>query len=105
MAKVELTINGKNHCFEVEDRTLLVNLIRDHAQLTGTHVGCDTSQCGACTVHMNGEAVKSCTVFALQANGRKSPPLKDWRKMENCIPYNKPSHNAMPYSVVFVRQA
>jgi len=69
MAKIELKINGKQHSFDVEDRTLLVNLIRDHAQLTGTHVGCDTSQCGACTVHMNGAAVKSCTVLAGQANG------------------------------------
>ena len=69
MAKVELKINGKPHSFDVEDRTLLVNLIRDHAQLTGTHVGCDTSQCGACTIHMNGMAVKSCTVLAAQANG------------------------------------
>jgi carbon-monoxide dehydrogenase small subunit len=69
MAKVELKINGKQHSFDVEDRTLLVNLIRDSAQLTGTHVGCDTSQCGACTIHMNGVAVKSCTVLAGQANG------------------------------------
>ena len=69
MAKVELKINGKQHSYDVEDRTLLVNLIRDSALLTGTHVGCDTSQCGACTVHMNGVAVKSCTVLAMQANG------------------------------------
>jgi carbon-monoxide dehydrogenase small subunit len=69
MAKVELKINGKQQSFDVEDRTLLVNLIRDHAQLTGTHVGCDTSQCGACTIHMNGVAVKSCTVLAGQADG------------------------------------
>jgi carbon-monoxide dehydrogenase small subunit len=69
MAKVQLTINGKQQSFDVEDRTLLVNLIRDHAGLTGTHVGCDTSQCGACTVHMNGVAVKSCTVLAGQADG------------------------------------
>jgi carbon-monoxide dehydrogenase small subunit len=69
MAKVELKINGTQHSYDVEDRTLLVNLIRDSAQLTGTHVGCDTSQCGACTIHMNGVAVKSCTVLAAQANG------------------------------------
>ena len=69
MAKVELKINGKQHAYDVEDRTQLVNLIRDSAQLTGTHVGCDTSQCGACTIHMNGVAVKSCTVLAVQANG------------------------------------
>jgi carbon-monoxide dehydrogenase small subunit len=69
MATVNLKINGKAQSFDVEDRTLLVNLIRDHAQLTGTHVGCDTSQCGACTIHMNGVAVKSCTVLAGQADG------------------------------------
>ena len=69
MAKVELKINGVPHSYDVEDRTLLVNLIRDHAALTGTHVGCDTSQCGACTIHMNGMAVKSCTVLAAQAHG------------------------------------
>ena len=69
MAKVQLKINGTQHIYDVEDRTLLVNLIRDSAQLTGTHVGCDTSQCGACTIHMNGVAVKSCTVLAVQANG------------------------------------
>jgi carbon-monoxide dehydrogenase small subunit len=69
MAKVEIVINGVKEAREVEDRTLLVNFIRDSLGLTGTHVGCDTSQCGCCTVHMNGRAVKSCTVLAVQANG------------------------------------
>jgi carbon-monoxide dehydrogenase small subunit len=69
MAKVEITVNGKKEAREVEDRTLLVSFIRDSLGLTGTHVGCDTSQCGCCTVHMNGRAVKSCTVLAAQANG------------------------------------
>jgi carbon-monoxide dehydrogenase small subunit len=69
MAKVKLTINGVKYSRQVEDRTLLVNLIRDELGLTGTHVGCDTSQCGCCTIHMNGRAVKSCTVLAAQANG------------------------------------
>ena len=69
MAKVEITVNGRKEAREVEDRTLLVNFIRDSLGLTGTHVGCDTSQCGCCTVHMNGNAVKSCTVLAVQANG------------------------------------
>ena len=69
MAKVEITVNGKKEAREVEDRTLLVNFIRDSLGLTGTHVGCDTSQCGCCTVHMNGQAVKSCTVLAVQASG------------------------------------
>ncbi len=66
---VPLTVNGKQVSAEVEDRTLLVTLLREHLGLTGTHVGCDTSQCGACTVHINGESVKSCTILAAQADG------------------------------------
>ena len=64
-----LTVNGKTFSQEVEPRTLLVHFLRDALQLTGTHVGCDTSNCGACTVSMNGKSVKSCTMLALQANG------------------------------------
>ncbi len=86
MAKVELKINGKQHAYEVEDRTLLVNLIRDHAQLTGTHVGCDTSQCGACTIHMNGVAVKSCTVLAVQANGADITTIEGMAKGDKLHP-------------------
>jgi carbon-monoxide dehydrogenase small subunit len=70
----------------VEDRTLLVNLIRDHAQLTGTHVGCDTSQCGACTIHMNGVAVKSCTVLAAQANGADITTIEGMAKGDKLHP-------------------
>src|SRR5262245_2250458 len=66
---ISLTINGKNQSSNVEDRKLLVHYLRDDLGLTGTHIGCDTSQCGACTVILNGRAVKSCTVFAVQANG------------------------------------
>ena len=66
---VALTLNGESVSAEVEGRTLLVQLIRDHFRLTGTHVGCDTSQCGACVVHMDGQSVKSCTVLAAQADG------------------------------------
>ena len=69
MATVSLTVNGDSVTREVEDRTLLVQLLRDHLRLTGTHVGCDTSQCGACVVHMDGRSVKSCTVLAVQASG------------------------------------
>jgi aerobic carbon-monoxide dehydrogenase small subunit len=71
MPQVTLTVNGKTASVEVEGRTLLVELLRDKLGLTGTHVGCDTSQCGACVVHVNGEAVKSCTMLALQAAGSK----------------------------------
>ena len=67
--KVALTVNGKQREDDVEPRLLLVHYLRDVAGLTGTHVGCDTSQCGACTVHVNGKAIKSCTMFAVQAEG------------------------------------
>ena len=67
---VTLTINGALHAVEVEPRALLVQVLRDDLNLTGTHIGCDTSQCGACTVLIEGHAVKSCTVFALQAEGQ-----------------------------------
>ena len=69
MAKLSLKVNGKPVTAEVEDRTLLVQLLRENLHLTGTHVGCDTSQCGACVVHVDGVAVKSCTMLAVQANG------------------------------------
>ena len=69
MPNVSLSVNGKQHDVEVEGRTLLVELLREKLHLTGTHVGCDTSQCGACVVHVNGESVKACTVLALQAQG------------------------------------
>ncbi len=67
---ITLTINGQSHSLEVEPRLLLVHLIREKLNLTGTHIGCDTTSCGACTVIMDGKAVKSCTIFAVQADGR-----------------------------------
>jgi carbon-monoxide dehydrogenase small subunit len=66
---VRLTVNGERHELEVEPRLLLVHLLRDRLGLTGTHVGCDTSNCGACTVHLDGDGVKSCTILAVQADG------------------------------------
>jgi aerobic carbon-monoxide dehydrogenase small subunit len=69
MTNVTITVNGRAETREVEDRTLLVQFLREQVGLTGTHVGCDTSQCGACVVHMDGVAVKSCTVLAAAANG------------------------------------
>jgi carbon-monoxide dehydrogenase small subunit len=67
--KVSMKVNGTAYKHDVEPRTLLVQHLRENLRLTGTHVGCDTSQCGACTIHVNGEAVKSCTMFAVQADG------------------------------------
>jgi carbon-monoxide dehydrogenase small subunit len=67
--EITVTVNGTTHTDDVEPRTLLVHYIREQAGLTGTNIGCDTSSCGACTIHMNGESVKSCTVLAVQADG------------------------------------
>ena len=69
MSKISFTVNGKPVSADVEDRTLLVYFLREHLELTGTHIGCDTSQCGACVVHVDGRAVKSCTLFAAQMDG------------------------------------
>lgn len=67
--KVSMTVNGKAISREIEERTLLVQFLRETLQLTGTHTGCDTAQCGACTIHLNGRAVKSCNILAMQAEG------------------------------------
>ncbi|WP_028794755.1 (2Fe-2S)-binding protein [Thalassobaculum salexigens] len=69
MPTVSMTVNGKKVSGEVEGRTLLVQFLRENLRLTGTHVGCDTSQCGACVVHVNGDSMKSCTLLAVQAEG------------------------------------
>jgi len=71
MPTVSMSVNGKPASAEVEPRTLLVHFLREKLGLTGTHVGCDTSQCGACVVHVDGKSVKACTVLAMQANGAK----------------------------------
>src|SRR5688572_27169303 len=68
---VQMTVNGRSVQAEIEARTLLTEFLREHLRLTGTHVGCDTSQCGACTVHLDGRAVKACTILAAQAGGKK----------------------------------
>ena len=69
MTEVTMTVNGRKVSGHCDDRTLLVNFIRDNLNLTGTHVGCDTTQCGACVIHMDGRSVKSCTILAVQASG------------------------------------
>ena len=69
--QVSVTINGESHSHDVEPRTLLVHYIRDHCGLTGTNIGCDTSSCGACTIHLAGESIKSCTVLAVQVDGEE----------------------------------
>jgi carbon-monoxide dehydrogenase small subunit len=77
---IRVTVNGKRHSLQVEPRTLLVELLREQLDLTGTHVGCDTTYCGACTVLMNGAAVKSCTVFAVQVDGAEITTVEGLEK-------------------------
>ena len=83
---VRLNVNGVEHELEVEPRVLLVHALRDQLGLTGTHVGCDTSNCGACTVHLNGEAVKSCTMFAVQVEGERVTTIEGLGTEENLHP-------------------
>ena len=80
MPKVAMRVNGRSVEGEVEGRTLLVDFLRQHLSLTGTHVGCDTSQCGACVVHLDGRSVKSCTLLALQAAGREVTTIEGLAK-------------------------
>jgi carbon-monoxide dehydrogenase small subunit len=80
MASVSMTVNGQAVTREVEPRTLLVEFLRQHLDLTGTHVGCDTSQCGACVVHLNGQSVKSCTMLAVQAEGAQVTTIEGLAK-------------------------
>jgi aerobic carbon-monoxide dehydrogenase small subunit len=84
--RVSLTVNGERHELDVEPRLLLVHLVRDRLGLTGTHVGCDTSNCGACTLHVDGEAVKSCTLFAVQADGAEITTIEGMADGETLHP-------------------
>ena len=86
MPSVSMTINGKQVAGEVEERTLLVDFIREDQRLTGTHVGCDTSQCGACVIHVNGEAVKACTMLAVQANNSEITTIEGLANGEDLHP-------------------
>jgi carbon-monoxide dehydrogenase small subunit len=83
--KVSMTVNGKPVSAEVEERTLLVTYIRESLRLTGTHVGCDTAQCGACTVHMNGRAIKSCNIVAMQAEGAEIITIEGVAKADGTL--------------------
>ncbi|MGH8660617.1 MAG: (2Fe-2S)-binding protein [Burkholderiales bacterium] len=89
MAKVTIKVNGKNQTRTVEDRMLLVDFLRDELRLTGTHVGCDTSQCGCCTVHIDGRAVKSCTLLAAQANGANIVTIEGMAKGKTLHPIQR----------------
>jgi len=83
--KLSMTVNGKPVSAEVEPRTLLVDFIRDQLRLTGTHIGCDTAQCGACTIHLNGNAVKSCNILALQAQGASVTTIEGVSKPDGAL--------------------
>jgi carbon-monoxide dehydrogenase small subunit len=86
MAKITLTVNGEKRSDDIEPRLLLVHYLRDVLGLTGTHVGCETTLCGACTVHLNGNAVKSCTVLAVQADGGQVKTIEGLAKEERLHP-------------------
>ncbi|MEZ4363699.1 MAG: (2Fe-2S)-binding protein [Kofleriaceae bacterium] len=80
MPTIRLRVNGKGHSIECSSSTLLVEALREHLRLTGTHVGCDTSQCGACTVHVDGRSVKSCTMLAVEAEGAELTTIEGLAK-------------------------
>ena len=84
--QITLKINGAEHTMEVEPRTLLVHAIRENASLTGTHIGCDTSNCGACTILLDGKSIKSCTVLAVQANGKEVTTVEGLATAEGLHP-------------------
>lgn len=86
MHKITLTINGTEHTVEVEARTLLVHLIRENLSMTGTHIGCDTSSCGACTILVDGKSIKSCTMLAVQANGKSITTVEGMATAEGLHP-------------------
>jgi aerobic carbon-monoxide dehydrogenase small subunit len=86
MPSVTITVNGKPETCEVENRTLLVQFLREHLGLTGTHVGCDTSQCGACVVHIDGYSAKSCTMLATQVNGSSVTTIEGLAKGDQLHP-------------------
>jgi len=89
MIELCITVNGIEQRREVEDRTLLVEFLRDHCHLTGTNIGCDTTQCGCCTVHVDGRAIKSCTVLAAQVDGSEVVTIEGLGQPENLHPMQK----------------
>lgn len=92
MPNISLIVNGEPVEAHVEPRTLLVNFIREHMGLTGSHVGCDTSQCGACAVHLNGRAIKACTILAVQASGGDITTIEGLATEDGLHPVQKAFH-------------
>ena len=93
MAKIDIKINGKGYSETIDDNILLVDFLREKIGLTGTHVGCDTSQCGACVVHINGDSVKSCTTLAMQVNGKEITTIEGLSDGDNLHPIQKAFQN------------
>jgi len=93
MAKIDIKINGKGYSETIDDNVLLVDFLREKIGLTGTHVGCDTSQCGACVVHVNGDSVKSCTTLAMQVNGKDITTIEGLSDGDNLHPIQKAFQN------------
>ena len=93
MISITMTINGQSVRADIPDNTLLVDFIREHQGLTGTHVGCDTSQCGACVIHIDGRSVKSCTMLAAQANGRALTTIEGIGDAQNLHPMQQAFHD------------
>jgi carbon-monoxide dehydrogenase small subunit len=102
---ISLTVNGHTHAVDVEDRTLLADLLRDQLHLTGTHVGCDTSQCGCCTVLMDGDAIKSCTVLAVQADGAHITTIEGLAQGPDLTRFKPLFRSAMDCNAGFARPA
>ena len=101
--KVTLTINGKSVTEEVEPRTLLIHFLRESQNLTGAHIGCETSLCGACTVEVDGKAIKSCAMFTVQAHGKSITTIEGSPKMATIIRFRTLSGKNTDSSVVTVR--
>lgn len=92
MPRVTITVNGEARSAEIENRTLLVQFLRDHLRLTGTHVACDTSQCGACTIHLDGVGVKSCTVLAVACDGSEVTTIEGLQQGDKLHPMQQAFH-------------
>ena len=86
MPTISVTVNGKTYTSEIEARTLLAHYLREHLNLTGVHIGCDTSQCGTCVVHLNGDSVKACTVLAVQADGARITTIEGLARNDELHP-------------------
>ena len=102
---ITLTINGAEVSAEVEPRTLLIHFLREGLDITGPHIGCETSHCGACTVDLDGKSVKSCTLFAVQADGAELTTVKAQPSAARCIRFRKASSRSTACNAAFARRA